>query len=984
MQPTADTASELAHSLFGVGGQAEPLPGELDHNFRIRGDDGRDHVLKLRPDTLDPEGMALQDAVLRHLDGLGGVPRLEGGPLPAGDGCTARLLSWLDGEEWARSGPWEPALVRDLGGAVARLDRALAAFSHPAAGRPLRWDMGRAGELWPALDLVEPRLRPFAETTMERFAALRGRLGALPVQVIHNDANEHNVLVGRNRRVAGLIDFGDVVVGPRVCGLAVACAYAGLGRGDPVTAAAQVTAGYHREAPVYPEELELLHDLLRTRLAMSICMAALQRREQPHNAYIEISQTAVAEAALLLDAESDELAHFRYRDACGYAASPSARAVIAFLESDAARPAPVCDVERAAPLHWEIGGATSNAFVAGGVAVGAEAIEQELAAAGARVGVGGYRVRRDVYRGDGYETQAAEERRCIHMAIDIWAPAGEPVHVPFAGTIEAVERRDADYDFGPVVIVRHETPDRTPFWTLYGHLSVESTAGLQPGAALEAGALLARTGPFPENGNWPPHVHFQLLTSLLGMGTGLHGVAAPSQLDVWQSVCPDPNLILRVPGLAPGEVEQSREPLLARRTASLSAVLSLAYAEPLEIVRGEGAHLFDAEGAAYLDLVNNVCHVGHCHPRVVAAIAGQAAQLNTNTRYLHPLIGEYARRLTGLLPDPLSVVFFVNSGSEANDLALRLARAHTGGNDLLVLDWAYHGNLGGLIEASPYKFDRPGGRGAPPHVHVCELADPYRGRFGGDGPAYAQDVAARIAELAAAGHAPAALIAESLPGCAGQVELAPGYLDAAYAHVRAAGGLCIADEVQTGFGRMGSHFWGFETQGVVPDVVTLGKPIGNGHPLGAVVTTPWVARSFVTGMEYFNTYGGNPVSCAAGLAVLDVIRDERLVAHAERLGGRLRAGLEQLAGTHPLIGDVRGRGLYLGVDLVRDRAGREPATAEAAAVKEAMVGRRILISTDGPFDNVLKIKPPLALDEADCDNALAALDAALTDVEADG
>jgi 4-aminobutyrate aminotransferase-like enzyme len=466
------------------------------------------------------------------------------------------------------------------------------------------------------------------------------------------------------------------------------------------------------------------------------------------------------------------------------------------------------------------------------------------------------------------------------------------------------------------------------------------------------------------------------------MGTGMHGVAAPSQLDVWQSVCPDPNLILRVPWLAPGAVEPSREQVLARRSASLTAALSLAYAEPLEIVRGEGAHLFDPDGTAYLDLVNNVCHVGHCHPRVVAAIAGQAARLNTNTRYLHPLIGEYARRLTALLPDPLSVVFFVNSGSEANDLALRLARAHTGRGDLLVLDAAYHGNLGSLIDASPYKFDRPGGLGAPPHVHVCELDDPYRGRFGADGAAYADDVAARIADLTAAGRAPAALIAESLPGCAGQIELAPGYLEAAFAHVRAAGGICIADEVQTGFGRMGTHFWGFQTQGVVPDVVTLGKPIGNGHPLGVVVTTPCVARSFVTGMEYFNTYGGNPVSCAAGLAVLDVIRDERLMARAERVGGRLRAGLERLAERHALIGDVRGRGLYLGVDLVRDRLNREHAPAEAAAVKEAMVRRGILISTDGPLDNVLKLKPPLALGEADVDAALAALDESLNEVAA--
>jgi 4-aminobutyrate aminotransferase-like enzyme len=295
-----------------------------------------------------------------------------------------------------------------------------------------------------------------------------------------------------------------------------------------------------------------------------------------------------------------------------------------------------------------------------------------------------------------------------------------------------------------------------------------------------------------------------------------------------------------------------------------------------------------------------------------------------------------------------------------------------------VLDHAYHGNLGSLIEISPYKFNRAGGSGAPAHVHICELPDPYRGRFGADGPAYAGDVALRIAELAALGRAPAALIAESLPGCAGQVELAPGYLEAAFGHVRAAGGVCIADEVQTGYGRVGSHFWGFETQGVVPDIVTLGKPIGNGHPIGAVVTSPEIARSFVTGMEYFNTYGGNPASCAVGLAVLDVIRDERLQARAALLGGELLRGLRELAGRHALIGDVRGRGLYLGVELVGPDL--VPATSRAAAVKQAMVRRGVLISTDGPHDNVLKVKPPMVLDEADCRYFLTALDESLSEI----
>jgi 4-aminobutyrate aminotransferase-like enzyme len=316
------------------------------------------------------------------------------------------------------------------------------------------------------------------------------------------------------------------------------------------------------------------------------------------------------------------------------------------------------------------------------------------------------------------------------------------------------------------------------------------------------------------------------------------------------------------------------------------------------------------------------------------------AELNTNTRYLHGSVIDYARRLGATLPDPLHVCFFVNSGSEANDLALRLAHAHTGREDVIVLDHAYHGHLRSTIALSPYKFkhDRPA------RTHVAALPTE---------PGALQSLRDQI-------DAPAAFFAESLQGCGGQIVYPPGYLREAFAAVRAAGGVCVADEVQVGFGRIGEHFWGFELDGVVPDIVTLGKPIGNGHPLGAVVTTPEIAASFVTGMEYFNTFGGNPVSAEIGLAVLDVIADERLQANALELGGRLVDGLRSFD-----FADVRGHGLFLGVQL-RDRA-------TARRVKEGLKARGVLISTDGPNDDVLKIKPPLVLSADDCDHFLNAL-----------
>ena len=422
---------------------------------------------------------------------------------------------------------------------------------------------------------------------------------------------------------------------------------------------------------------------------------------------------------------------------------------------------------------------------------------------------------------------------------------------------------------------------------------------------------------------------------------------------------------------------QSAE-LLTARQKHLGPSLSVSYEAPLHIVSGSRQNLFDAGGRRYLDCVNNVAHVGHSHPYVVRAATEQMAILNTNTRYLHEHLVEYSERLIAMLPAPLRVVYLVNSGSEANELALRLARAHTNRTETIVIDCAYHGNTTAMIDLSPYKFDGPGGHGCPAWVHKVPLPDLYRGAYRGDnaGTQYAQDVS-RAAKIAENNGGVAAFFGESAISCGGQIILPVGYLRAAYAAVRAAGGVCVADEVQTGFGRAGTHFWMFETQDVVPDIVTLGKPIGNGHPLGAVVTTQEIAASFANGMEYFNTFGGNPVSCATGLAVLDVIRDEELQQNALEVGDYLKRELRLLQDHHHLIGDVRGLGLFLGIELVRDRNTLEPAGREATQIVERMKECGILLSTDGPFHNVVKIKPPLVFSMKDADFLVSSLDSVL-------
>jgi 4-aminobutyrate aminotransferase-like enzyme/Ser/Thr protein kinase RdoA (MazF antagonist) len=430
--------------------------------------------------------------------------------------------------------------------------------------------------------------------------------------------------------------------------------------------------------------------------------------------------------------------------------------------------------------------------------------------------------------------------------------------------------------------------------------------------------------------------------------------------------------------------KESYETLLKERQERIGPSLSLSYRTPLEIVRGRGQFLFERNGRAYLDCVNNVCHVGHSHPKVVAALSTQAALLNTNTRYLNRNLVEYARRLTETLPEPLRVCYFVNSGSEANELAVRLARTHTGRPDVIVLEDAYHGNTQTLVDLSPYKCEGPGGRGLASWAHKVPKPDAYRGLHRGAGEgvgqAYANHVRQLCDRLVAEGHPPALFLCESMLSCGGQVVLPPGYLREAFRHVRAAGGLCLVDEVQVGLGRVGSHMWAFQTQGVVPDIVTLGKPIGNGHPLGAVITTPDIARSFDNGMEFFSTFGGNPVSMSVGLAVLDVMEEEHLRERAERVGRYLSDGFRTLAERHAEIGDVRGPGLFIGVELVKDRESRDPATEKTALLIERAKADGILLSAEGPYHNVLKIKPPLQFLETDADLLLGAVDRALLEL----
>jgi 4-aminobutyrate aminotransferase-like enzyme/Ser/Thr protein kinase RdoA (MazF antagonist) len=996
-QPVTEAeATQLAREIFGLEADARALPGEYDDNFYLTANDGRGYVLKVMHAGRERSFVDMQCRALQHLARRAphvAVPRVC--PTPSGavfqnvraaDGSERLvwLLTFLPGTVLADVKPHDPEVLESLGRLLGEMDVALQDFSHPSVERELKWNLARAGWIRDFLHHIGDASR---RKLVERFLSLYEAevvpsLPHLRRSVIYGDANDHNVLVSppwpQPRKVAGVIDFGDMHYGLAVSELAIASAYVILRKKNPLQAASAVAAGYHKAFPLEEAELAVLFPLIAMRLAVSVVNSAHRKTLIPDDPYVTVSEAPAWDALERLAQIHPRFAYYRFRSACEMPPVAQSEDFRHWLTSKAKKAAPILDVDvRTAPCRvFDL--SVSSAYFGrdprdADASASTDEIFGDMKRDGVRVGVGRYDEPRPFYTSSlfGAGGNPTDERRTIHLGLDLFVEPGTRLFAPLDGVVHALANNTAPLDYGPVAILRHASENGQEFFTLYGHLSKDTFSELQVGQRIAQGQQFARVGTPVENGGWPPHVHFQIILDLLECGANFQGVAYASERAVWTSLSPDPNLLLGIPAERFPVKEPDASETLALRKALLGKNLSISYHRPLKIVRGSMQYLYDDTGRAYLDVYNNVPLVGHSHPRVVRAAQEQLAVLNTNTRYLHDNVNRYAQRLTRYMPEPLRICYFVNSGSEANELALRLARAHTRQEDIVVLEHAYHGHTNTLIDISPYKFDGPGGGGRKPWVHVAPIADDYRGLYRrGDadaGKKYARHVAEILSRLRAEGRSAAAYIAETLPSVAGQIVFPPEYLAEVYRHVRAAGAVCIADEVQVGFGRLGTHFWGFETQGVVPDIVVLGKPIGNGFPLAAVITTAEIAASFDNGMEFFSTFGGNPVAAAAGLAVLDVLEEERLQENALRVGNYLIARLRELQESHVLIGDVRGSGLFLGVDFVRDLTTREPAPDEASYIVNRLRDSGILTGTDGPHHNVIKLRPPLVFTEADAD-----------------
>ncbi|MBX4899398.1 aminotransferase [Rhizobium bangladeshense] len=942
---SASDAEEILLAHYSLSGTLAELGSQQDRNYRVDSDRGR-YVLKICHAAYEARELEAQNAALHHLKSRQDAPRVPN-VIPTNDGreivvltvrghgYQVRLLEYLEGQGLTEKRYLAPASVAALGALCARLAQSLADFDHPGLDRSLQWDLRRAGpvavQLLSAITDSAARDR-IAKTMVKAVRRIQPLAPSLRLQAVHHDVTGDNVVGHRDAHghtiPDGVIDFGDIIRGWLVGDLAVTCAsLLHQANGDPFHILPAVTA-YQAIYPLRDEELKALWPLIVARAVILVASSEQQMSIDPDNDYVRSNldrERAIFDTAMSVPFELMEAAILKAAGAEVAAPQPSAWLPL------------LPDIDPATIAYVDLG--VRSAHFSAGNWLNADMDWRLLARAATENGTaatryGEYRLSRAALG-----NTAGQATFALH--VDICLAAGSAVAAPFAGRIGWKDQ--------------HLTLSDDSMTLHLDGLDPLIEGGVEDGAVLAAGDPLGSV--------------FGEASSLGGLRLQLCSVAGlepplfarPREAAAWSVLCPSPS-----PLLGPGADAPPPETadLLARRQAHLASAQKNYYAAPPQIERGWREHLFDVEGRAYLDMVNNVTILGHGHPRMAAAISAQWQRLNTNSRFHYAAIAEFSERLAALTPDGLDAVFLVNSGSEANDLAIRLAHAHSGARNMLCLLEAYHGWSAASDAVSTSIADNPlAPTTRPDWVHAAVSPNTYRGAFRGPDTAASYLGAAKpIFEMIdAGGQGLAGFICESVYGNSGGIPLPEGYLKEIYAEVRARGGLCIADEVQVGYGRLGHYFWGFEQQGVVPDIITIAKGMGNGHPLGAVITRREIAQSLEKEGPFFSSTGGSPVSCVAGMTVLDIMAEEKLQENARTVGDHLKARLAALIDRHSIAGAVHGMGLYLGLEFVRDRTTLEPATEETAAICDRLLELGVIMQPTGDHQNVLKIKPPLCL-----------------------
>ncbi|MFJ5553319.1 aminotransferase [Streptomyces sp. NPDC093225] len=977
---TPDRARRIAAEHFGLVVRAESLGSQQDANFLLTRDDGAPAaVLKIANPAFTTTEIAAQDAaadliadahptlrlatVLRAADGS-----RQAATVPTDDGrVTARLLRHLPGGTLSGPRHLPPSTVAAMGRIAGRVSATLSGFGHPGLERVLQWDPRHADRVVAALLGHVPeaeRRAAVATAAAEAWAALTEVADRLPRQAVHLDLTDDNLVRSPDGPVPlpdGIIDFGDLTDTWAVCELAIPLSSMLHHDGMEPHHVLPAVRAFHEVRPLSADEARALWPLVVLRAATLVVSGRHQAAVDGDNAYVN--------AAL-----DREWRVFEQATAVPVAVMTGLIAeTLGTARPPAAVPAPVRPLvsgpEPAAVTVLDLS-VESDAMDHG--AWLADAADERCAAALLSEGAGAVATEYGRVRLPAAPALAATSPATVATGTDLWLDGPAVLLAPRDGEVLAAGPGHAALTYGPHTL----------------HLSFPDT--IEPDLPTTGPSGAPATTPAPTT---PVRAGDRI--AALPAGTRLHiGLRRPDAPAVpplvrpeyapgWLALTADPAPLLGLPVTPAPTATTARQPdLLARREASFAGVQGHYYDRPPRMERGWRHHMVCADGRSYLDMVNNVTPLGHAHPRVERAVARQLRRLNTNSRFHYASVVEFTERLAALLPDPLDTVFLVNSGSEAVDLAIRLAIGATGRHDVVALREAYHGWTYASDAVSTSLQDNPNALATrPAWVHTVDSPNSYRGRHrGAQASRYAPEAVRAIDELAAAGRPAGAFLSESYYGNAGGVALPDGYLQQVYAAVRRHGGLAVADEIQVGYGRLGTWFWGFEQQRAVPDIVCVAKAMGNGHPLGAVITSRAIADRYRDQGYFFSSTGGSPVSSIAGLTVLDALRDEDLQGNAVRTGGRLKAGLQALADHHPLIGAVHGSGLYLGLELVRDRATLEPATEETAELCDRMLDLGVIVQPTGDHLNILKIKPPLCIDAAAVDFFTTTLDRALTEL----
>lgn len=932
---STNDAAELLSTHYGLAGSLKELGSHQDRNFLLDGGDGRRYVLKICHGDYATAELDAQHAALRHLGSQSSVrvpgvmSALNGKDLLSvdvgGHAVHVRLLEFIDGQSLAHVEHLSRHVMVGLAELCAQVDVALANFEHPGLERILQWDPRHASalikHLLPVIDSAEKRAC-ITEAAEQAHAYLLPLIAALPVQAIHMDITEYNVVWARDDhamwQLQGLIDFGDLVRTWRIADLSVTCAaLLHHAEGDPLYILPAIQA-YHAINPLQPEELQALWPLIVARAAVLVLSSEQQASIEPDNAYIQANLASEWNIFDVATSVPIALMNAAILDAVGLLEG----------QDDVQAYSPLLPSLKGQAFTTVDLGVLSEHFDAGNweqSGIDEQLLKETAHAHGlAASRYGEYRLSRTL-------PDSAREPDTFALHVEVVIPHGTAVHAPFHGTL----RHTAD---GALMLVGAESNLRV--WGVRSDFDSGVEFGSGDVIGQGGGSLIVQLCSEPDVS--PPLF------------------CTPSRAAAWRSLCPSPQGLLGFDCNAPALEDAAH--LLARRDASFARSQKHYYQAPPQIERGWRNHLIDMQGRSYLDMLNNVAVLGHGHPRMAQVAAKQWSLLNTNSRFHYAAIAEFSERLLKLAPEGMDRVFLVNSGTEANDLAIRLAWAYSGGRDVLSVLEAYHGWSVATDAISTSIADNPQALSTRPDwVHPVVAPNTYRGQARGadSTPFYLQSVDAHLARLAEQGRQVAGFICEPVYGNAGGISLPPGYLQQVYQKVRAQGGVCIADEVQVGYGRLGHYFWGFEEQGVVPDIITMAKGMGNGHPLGAVITRREIAEALEAEGYFFSSSGGSPVSCRIGMAVLDVMEEERLWENAQSVGGYFKERLLALIDKHPLVGAVHGSGFYLGLELVRNRETLEPATEETTYLCDRLRELGIFMQPTGDYLNILKIKPPM-------------------------